>query len=355
MVRAKGAEPSLCRRILQEAAQYQRLLKLEGGRLHNQESGTLLAHAYPDRIAMKKQGSSQHILASGRGVLLPQGDHLQKAKFLVAANVDGGKKQGRIFLAAALSLEDLNREHASLMHREELVVWHKTKVEAASILRLGSLELGREALTKVDPETMRRCLLQGIRENGMNCLGWQKKSRELQAKMASAHAWAPDTWPEISDTTLLEDLSWLEPYLAGISSLKQLKKLDLKAILLSRLSWQDQQKLEHLLPSHCQVPSGSRIRLTYQGGEPPILAVRLQEMFGATSTPTVFGGTVAVVVHLLSPAGRPIQVTRDLAGFWQNTYHEVKKELKGRYPKHYWPDDPLSATATNRVKPRKKS
>ena len=162
----------------------------------------------------------------------------------------------------------------------------------------------------------------------------------------------PDIWPDVSDASLVNNLSWLEPYLDSITTLKQLKKIDLHPILLSPLSWKNQQKFDRLVPTHFQVPSGSKIRLLYQLGEPPILAVRLQEMFGATNTPTVFGGKVPALVHLLSPAGRPIQVTRDLAGFWQTTYHEVKKELKGRYPKHYWPDDPLTAKATNRVRPR---
>ena len=134
------------------------------------------------------------------------------------------------------------------------------------------------------------------------------------------------------------------------STLKQLKKLDLYPILLSPLSWQDQQELDRLVPTHFQVPSGSKIKLLYQPGDPPVLAVRLQEMFGATATPTVFGGKIPVLVHLLSPAGRAIQVTRDLVGFWRNTYHEVKKELKGRYPKHYWPDDPIKAQAIRGVK-----
>ena len=170
--------------------------------------------------------------------------------------------------------------------------------------------------------------------------------------MQSAHVWAPETWPDVSDASLINDLSWLEPYLDSITTLKQLKKIDLYPILLSPLSWKDQQEFDRLVPTHFQVPSGSKIRLSYQPGDPPFLAVRLQEMFGATTTPTVFGGDISVVVHLLSPAGRPIQVTRDLAGFWQTTYHEVKKELKGRYPKHYRPDDPLTAKATSRVRPK---
>lgn len=351
MVRGRGADPSLCQHILQEAGQYQQLLGVHGVVENFQESGNLLALAYPDRIAQKKKGSCQHLLSSGRGVVLPVGDHLHQADFLVAAHVDGGKNQGRIFLGAALSREDIIGDHAHLLTREERVVWDKIQVEAASVLLLGSLELEREPLLTADPVRIRRCLLRGIQQAGIDCLGWQKKSRELQARMQSAHVWDPGTWPDVSDAGLMQNLDWLEPYLDSVTTLKQLAKIDLYPILLSPLSWQDQQKFDRLVPTHFQVPSGSKIRLWYQPGESPILAVRLQEMFGATTTPTVFGGKIPVLVHLLSPAGRPIQVTRDLAGFWQTTYHEVKKELKGRYPKHYWPDDPLTAKATSRVRP----
>ncbi|MCK5405048.1 MAG: ATP-dependent helicase HrpB, partial [Desulfobulbaceae bacterium] len=353
MVRARGADPSLCRRILQEANQYQRLLGVDGKGENFQESGNLLALAYPDRIAQKKPGSSQHLLSSGRGVVLPVGDHLHQADFLVAAHVDGGKKQGRIFLAAALSLDEVIAGHGHLLTRKDRVVWNKTQVETSSILSLGKLELAREPLREVDPYRVKGCLVEGIKQTGIDCLGWRKKSRELQARMQSAHVWDPDKWPDVSDINLEQDLSWLEPYLDSITTLKQLKKLDVYPILLSLLSWQDQQKLDRLVPTHLQVPSGSKIRLLYQLGDPPVLAVRLQEMFGASTTPTVFGGKIPVLVHLLSPAGRAIQVTQDLTGFWLRTYGEVKKELKGRYPKHFWPDDPLAAKATNRVRARK--
>ncbi len=353
MVRARGADPSICRRILQEAKQYQRFLGIDGKPRNFQESGNLLALAYPDRISQKKSGSSQHLLSSGRGVLLPVGDHLHQADFLLAANVDGGKKQGRIFLGAALSRGEIISEHGHLLTREDRVVWHENRVEAFSVLLLGSLELSREPLTAVDPAKMRQCLIDGIRQIGINCLGWQKKSRELQSRMQSAHVWNPEGWPDVSDLGLGKDLSWLEPYLDAITTLKQLKKIDLYPVLLSLLSWQEQQELDRLVPTHFQVPSGSKKRLLYQPGEPPILAVRLQEMFGSSATPTVMGGKVSVLVHLLSPAGRPIQVTQDLVGFWQRTYGEVRKELKGRYPKHFWPDDPLTAQATSRVRPRK--
>ncbi len=352
-VRERGADSSLCGRVLREAMQYERLLGSHDRVEDFSASGTLLAAAYPDRIGRKK-GGNQYLLASGRAVSLPVGDHLGRSEFLVAAQVDGGARQGRVFLAASLERGEISRDHGHLLSREELVRWNGERVEAAVVTRFGAVEFAREDLKLVDPEQVRQCLLAGIRETGLDSLAWDRKSQELRARMQCAHLWDPVNWPDMSDAALLSDLSWLEPWLDNVTTLARLRKIDLTGALLARLSWQEQQQFEHLVPTHLQVPSGSRIRLRYSPGEPPVLAVRLQEMFGATRTPAVFGGRVPVVVHLLSPASRPIQVTSDLAGFWRTTYHEVKKELKGRYPKHYWPDDPLTAKATSRVRPRKK-
>ncbi len=354
MIQARGADPSLCRRILQEAHQYQRILNVKGPALDFQESGNLLALAYPDRIAHKRPGSNQHLLASGRGAILPTGDHMQQAEFLVAANLDGGRQQGRIFLGASLTRQEILTNHSHLLKKQEKVAWNKTKVEANSILYLGSLELAREPLRQVDPYAMSRCLLQGIQQTGINCLGWTNKSRELQARMQSAHYYAPDTWPDVSDTNLVKDLSWLEPYLDSIISLQQLKRIDLSSALLALLSWKDQQKLDKHFPTHFKVPSGSNKKIQYQPGEEPIIAVRVQEMFGLANTPQIADGHVKMKLHLLSPAQRPIQITQDLAGFWNNTYPQVKKELMGRYPKHHWPDDPWTATPTARAKRKRR-
>jgi ATP-dependent helicase HrpB len=168
------------------------------------------------------------------------------------------------------------------------------------------------------------------------------------------HAWLAQEWPDLSDDELFIDLGWLAPYVTGMQRAAELKKLDLVAILSSRFSWQQLQDLERLAPSHLEVASGSRIKLRYEPGGPPILAVRIQEMFGMEETPTICQGRVPVLIHLLSPAQRPIQVTQDLRGFWQTTYQDVKKELAGRYPKHFWPPDPLIAQATSRVKRRRR-
>ncbi len=353
-IRARGADISLCHRILREAAQYQRILGKPGrSPVTTGDAGNLLAYSYPERIARKPPGSAMHLLASGRGVTLMVSDHLQRADFLVAANVDGGTKQGRIFLAASISLDDISKNHQHLLSKNDRIEWNGKKVEAATVLSLGSLEIRRDLLVNPDSGRVLDCFLAGLKEYGAQCLNWQKKSRELQAKMKTAHALAPENWPDVSSKALMNDMSWLVPYLGSTLSLKQVKKLDVYSILLSRLSWKKQQQLENLLPTHYQAASGSKIKLEYRAGEAPVMAVRLQEMFGETTTPTVFNGKLTVLVHLLSPARRPVQVTADLASFWKNTYPEVKKELAGRYPKHYWPDDPLVAQATARCKRRK--
>jgi ATP-dependent helicase HrpB len=356
-VQAKGGDPAKCRRILREAGQYQRLL----GKTHKDSvqlsvAGNLLASAYPDRIAHKKPGFSQHLLASGRGAILAANDHLGQAELLVAAKLDAGKKQGRIFLAASLSMAELRSDHSHLIKTKKTVRWDadQKRVVAVEEERFGSLVLSQKKWLGAEPEQISQCLLQGIRQAGITCLPWQKKSRELQARIQSAHLWQPGTWPDVADETLLQDLSWLEPYLTGARGFNDLKKLNLVDILLARLSWQEQQELERLAPTHLKVASGSRVKLRYQPGEVPVLAVRIQQMFGCKETPTVAGGKLPVLIHLLSPAQRPIQITSDLAAFWQTTYREVKKELAGRYPKHYWPENPLEAQATNRVKRRKR-
>ncbi|MBU0479696.1 MAG: ATP-dependent helicase HrpB [Proteobacteria bacterium] len=356
-VRAKGGDPAACRQILREADQYLGLLGETAGKTEPlSEAGNLLASAYPDRIAHRKSGSAQHLLASGCGAILPAGDHLAGAELLVAAKLDGGKRQGRIFLAASLAMDDLRRDHPRLIRTQKTVRWDAEQGRVAAVTEelLGSLVLSRKKWSGATPEQIRQCLLTGIRQSGVTCLPWQEKSRELKARITTAHLWQPEIWPDLDDAALMQDLSWLEPYLVGARALNDLKKLDLVDILLARLSWQEQQELERIAPTHLTVPSGSRIRLRYQPGETPILPVRIQEMFGCAETPTVAGGTIPVLVHLLSPAQRPIQITSDVAAFWRSTYREVKKELAGRYPKHYWPENPLEAEATSRAKRRKK-
>ena len=186
----------------------------------------------------------------------------------------------------------------------------------------------------------------------LDCLPWDRDSHDWQARVLSLRHWFPEEgWPDVTDTALVATLEdWLEPYLDGITRREQLQRLDLNRILQNRLTWPLAARLDELAPTHLPVPSGSRLRLRYTPGEAPVLAVKLQELFGLAETPRIANGRAPITLHLLSPAQRPIQVTQDLRSFWENTYAEVKKELKGRYPKHPWPDDPWSAPPTRRTK-----
>ncbi len=314
-----------------------------------------LALAYPDRIA-QRTAHGRFRLVSGRAVRLSQEDPLAAAGFLVAAQLDAGEKEGRVRLAAAIGLPELRElPDLSITHRER-VYWDSAdqRVRALRVESIGAVELSSQPLQDADPEAVRGALLQGIAEQGLGVLPWSKGLRRWQARVTWLRAALQGSdLPDLSDDWLLHHLDlWLSPWLDGVTQLGQLQRIDLDAVLRSRLSWEQQQLIEQEAPSHLQVPSGSRIPLQYEPGAPPVLAVRLQELFGLAETPRLGRGRVPVMLHLLSPAQRPMQITDDLAGFWKRTYPEVKKELKGRYPKHYWPDDPLQAAATARAKPR---
>jgi len=215
---------------------------------------------------------------------------------------------------------------------------------------MGEVIINDEPWQDADAEAIEQALLEGIRLQGLACLPWNDAARELQARVIFLHAQLEASWPDFSKEVLLQTLDeWLLPYLTGMSRLSHLQRLDMQSILMACLSWEQQNQLKQLAPTHITVPSGSNVRLDYSHS-PPVLAVRLQEMFGLTDTPRIANGKVAVLLHLLSPARRPVQITQDLAGFWQSSYHDVKKDLKGRYPKHHWPDDPLQAQATAKTK-----
>jgi ATP-dependent helicase HrpB len=330
-------------------------------------AGILLAFAYPDRIARRRglasTGSASgaataYRLSNGRGAILPEGDPLGKEEWLVVADLDAGEREARIYLAAGVRLAELREYLAEDIRWETTVAWENGAVAARREEKLGSLVLSSENLQDVPEDARRAALLQGIRQAGLQVLPWTPATRQWQARVECLRQWLPeDTWPPVNDKHLLDTLEeWLGPYLDKINRLGHLQQLDLAGILQNLLDWPQQQGLAREAPTHLDVPSGSHIRLEYQlDAGPPVLAVRLQEMFGLADTPTLAKGRIKVMLHLLSPAQRPIQVTQDLKSFWERTYQEVKKELKGRYPKHYWPDDPWQAVATRRVKPREKT
>ena len=352
-----AADPAVCARIEQIARRWRELLKIAAAPEPSPDPtmvGLLLALAYPDRIARRREGSAdRYQLANGRGVRLAVDDPLNGNDWLVAAQLDAGLSEGRIWLAAPAALADLENHLAARISAVGEVAWDERQaaVIARRERRLGALVLSSETLPDADPALLRQAMRVGVRQMGLDRLPWTRDLRDWQARVLALRHWFPDEgWPEVADDWLTEHLAeWLEPWLDGITRREHLPRLDLAAALQSVLDGRLRPRLNELAPTHLTVPSGSRIRLQYPPGEAPVLAVKLQEVFGLADTPRIAGGRVAVILHLLSPAQRPIQVTQDLRGFWERTYAEVKKELKGRYPKHPWPDDPWNATPTRRT------
>ncbi|MDD2465120.1 MAG: ATP-dependent helicase HrpB, partial [Desulfobulbus sp.] len=344
--RTLGSDPALLRRIDQTARQWLRGKSAHGP--HRPEDiGSLLIAAYPQRIARKRLGQRErYLLANGRGVQLLPTDPLAGEEYLVAAQVDSGRSEGRVFLGAMVDMAVVRSQHSHLLTHKEQIRWDgdSGKVVATAQTRLGAIVVEEQLLNHIPQEAITQALLQGIGQTGLQSLPWSRQARQLQARLINLRAWQPEAdWPDLSDQALLVDLAWLAPFISDMNRLEQMRGLDLQSILLAPLAWPQRQALDKLAPETVTVPSGSKIRIEYRPGEPPLLAVRLQEMFGLENTPTICNGRVPLLLHLLSPARRPIQVTTDLESFWKNGYPEVKKELKGRYPKHAWPDDPLVA------------
>lgn len=331
-----------------------------GGRAAEPDSasiGRLLAWAYPDRVARRRStGRGSFLLSNGHGAVLDPAEPLAGEAFVIAVELDGNRRNARIYRAAACDADILRAQFAEQIQWMETVAWDPERrvVAARRDLKLGALTLRSEPLNAPDPHQLLAALLDGIRHQGLDCLPWNRDLRNWQNRVCFLRRIAGDQqqWPDVSDDGLQKHLAqWLAPYLIGITRLRDLARIELKNALAGMLSYQQRRLMDELAPTHLTVPSGSRIPIDY-AGDVPLLAVRLQEMFGLTTTPAVAGGRQPLLIHLLSPAGRPVQITQDLAGFWQTGYPEVKKELKGRYPKHYWPDDPLQAQATARVRPR---
>lgn len=280
--------------------------------------------------------------------------------YLLAAHVEGPPGNAVILLAAPIQELDLDQVWAQRMETREFVAWDldRQAVRAQTQTWFGRILIRQTPLTDPNPETVQQALIQGIEQTGLSALPWTRKLMQLRHRVCFLREKAGlDHLPDLSDTGLTKTLAfWLGPFLAGVRSIRDLNRVDLTGAMAALFFHEDRRQVEALAPSHVTVPSGSRISLSYTDGNriltSPILAVRIQEMFGETRTPAVAGGRIPVTLHLLSPAGRPVQVTKDLENFWRNTYRDVKKDLMGRYPRHFWPDDPLTAIPTGRTKPR---
>ena len=365
-------------KVKQQAKQYRRIcsdLTPSEGTPHpprvsapSEGVGLLIAAAYPDRIGRRRQAKGNvYQLANGRSAVLDDTDALCQQEWIAVAESGGraGFAEDMVYSAAALDIDAVQKCLPELIVESERVEWDEKagKFVAETQSRIGSIVIARKAHADIPTETRSTLLLDVVREKGLQLLNWAENVESWRARVqlvtqtlrgsSQGEAGSPqgEAWPDLSDEALLADLSWLEPYLADVRSLKDFKKLDLKNILLTLLPWPLPKELDELAPERIEVPSGSNIRIDYTQS-PPVLAVKLQEMFGAEATPTIVQGRVPLMIHLLSPAQRPLQVTQDLASFWRNGYEGVKKEMKGRYPKHPWPDNPLTAVATGATKRR---
>ena len=357
-----GTDPHALRAVERAAQQLQDLADTEARgavrKSEDQDISSLLLRAYPDRIAKRRdEGGGRYLLAQGRGVRLPRGSGLAASPFLVAVHLDGGEKaEGTIHMAEPVTEETIRREMSAHIETRRQVEWNKQEDRILSFLaeRLGALTLSTKPLPAPDEEAI-PILCQAIR-SGATTLTFDREARQFQGRVALLRRnWPEENWPDLSEEALLSSPEgWLPPWLTGFRTGEQLAGLALHPALKALLSREQRKRLDEGAPTNIVVPSGRSVFLDYTAGELPVLAVKLQEMFGLATTPTVAGGRVAVLIHLLSPAGRPVQITRDLKGFWETGYPQVKKELQGRYPKHPWPENPWNAVPTHRTSRRNK-
>jgi ATP-dependent helicase HrpB len=316
----------------------------------------LLLSAYPDRICKRREeGGGRFVHVQGRGVRLSLDSHLGSSPYIIAVHADAGEKtEGFVHLAAPVTEELIRSECANRIETIRRVEWdHKEgRIVAAVEERFGALLLSTRPFTPTDEETAP--ILGEVIRTTPGILTFSKEARQFQSRVGLVRRTFPEeTWPGLSDEQILsKPEEWLLPWLGGIRSAQGLSGLNILPALKARLSRDYARLLDERAPVLITVPSGNRVTLDYTSGELPVLAVKLQEMFGLADTPMIADGRVKVLLHLLSPARRPVQITQDLKGFWNNGYPQVKKDLKGRYPKHPWPDDPWNAVPTRRTKPR---
>ncbi len=324
----------------------------------DEDAGALLALAYPDRVAMRRPGEEpRYVLRNGRGAAIPRGAGLEVEPFIVVADLDDRKPESRVFLAAPLALADLLDVFGADIEQRDVIEWDDVagEVSARRQRRLGAIVLSDDRLANPDAELVAHALLDAVRRRGLAVLAWREDAVRLRERLAFLHHVDSAGWPDVGDDALVLTLDvWLAPFLGGARRRSELERVPLADALMSLVPHARRRALDDLAPERIEVPSGSRIAVDYSSVERPVLAVRLQELFGLQDTPRVAGNRVPLTLHLLSPAHRPMQVTRDLAGFWRGAYFEVRKELRSRYPKHQWPEDPLAAAPSRGVRWRDK-
>lgn len=340
----------------QRSSQLLKRLNCRGGDADFSLAAPLLAQAFPDRIARRRGLDGRYQLANGMGAMLNQDDPLTRYEWLLAPLLLQGSNtpDARILQAIPLDIESLTLQCPALLTESDTVEWDETQgtLKAFRRTQIGKLVVKVQPLAKPSEDELHQAMLNGIREKGLSVLNWSAHAQQLRTRLVCAAKWLPELkWPDVSDEALLRDLdSWLLPELHGVHSLRALKNIDVTRALQNLIDWNARVRLDSALPTHYTVPTGSQIAIRYDDENPPVLAVRMQEMFGEAQTPVIAEGRVPLVLELLSPAQRPLQITRDLTAFWNGAYREVQKEMKGRYPKHVWPDSPADALPTRRTK-----
>lgn len=340
----------------QRARQLSSRLNSRGGSPDSDRVPALLAKAFPDRIARRRGLDGRYQLANGMGAMLQSDDAMTRHEWLIAPLLLQGSQSpdARILLGLAVDIDALIGACPELVEQSDTVEWDEAQgtLKALRRTQIGRLTVNVRPLAKPSEEELHQAMLNGIRDKGLSVLNWTPEAEQYRIRLHCAAKWLPEyTWPAVDDASLLADLeNWLLPQMSGVHSLRALKALDVKAALQNLTDWSLRQRLDTELPGHYTVPTGSRIAIRYHEDNPPALAVRMQEMFGEATTPAIAQGRVPLVLELLSPAQRPLQITRDLGAFWAGSYREVQKEMKGRYPKHVWPDDPANTAPTRRTK-----
>ena len=354
IVRGISIDRGALSRAREQARAWRRTLDLKETTVEPNAAGRLIALAYPERVA-KRRGAGSFRMASGRGAVLAETDPLAAQDYLAIASLDGAGANARIHQAAPITLADIEDLFAAHIETRQLTEWNTREraVVAREEERLHALTLAERPLKRPDPAKVASAVLAGIRELGLRALPWSDDLQTFRARAAFVRKLEPDAdWPDLGDDALTASLeTWLQPFLGGVTRANDFTRIDVSSALHALFDWEMKKRLDALAPTHVTVPSGSHIPIDYST-DTPVLAVRLQEMFGLADTPAIGLGRVPLTLHLLSPARRPVQVTRDLKSFWKNGYPEVKRDLKGRYPKHHWPDDPWTAAPTARAKPR---
>ncbi|TRC89514.1 ATP-dependent helicase HrpB [Mesorhizobium sp. WSM4310] len=334
----------------------ERLAKQAGGAKNGEpvSAGALLVNAWPDRVAKARGERGRFVLANGSGAMLDAADPLAGEPFLVVADLQGKAQNARIAAAAAISEDDIRATLADRIETRRRTSFDRERraVRVRETVRLGAITLAERMLPAPSGADADRTIIDALREHGLSLLGWSKEAETLRQRLSWLHRGLGAPWPDMSDEALIERLDdWLLPFLSGAASLAAIDPGVVSAALASLVPHELQRKVDALAPTHFDAPSGSHVPIRYDG-EWPVLAVRVQELFGLDRHPSIANGTVPLTLELLSPAHRPIQTTRDLPGFWRGSWADVRADMRGRYPKHVWPENPLLAAATARAKPR---